>query len=162
MLCSSILTSLLLGLEPILFAFFGREELDLVNLHVHFFEKEAVSRHAITLSEHDDVTNDNIPVQDGNACTTSSSKHIAHIVLDFILKKQELLLLAPITERLNQASEEDGEPDGGSVDEVDNVREEAESKTGSAEEDKDLHIEFVKLVPEDGPESTNSWERADV
>jgi len=48
------------------------EKLNLVHLHIHFFEEETVSGDAIAFAELDNVANDDVPVQDGLA-----SAHVA-------------------------------------------------------------------------------------
>lgn len=91
------------------------EELLLVNLHVHLSNEDAVSGDAVALAKNDDVAYDEVLAVDGLSGAHVSTEHIDFIVLDFLLKEQELLLLAPVAEGLDQTGEKDGECDGRGV-----------------------------------------------
>ena len=99
-------------------------ELFLVNLHIHLFEENAVGRDALTFAEKDDVTDHKVPVVNLLSRTAVATDNIDRVLLDLLLEHQELLLLAPVAERLNDASEEDSEGDGDRVNERDLIREE--------------------------------------
>lgn len=137
----------LLGREHI-----SREERKLVNLHVHLLKEHAIGWNAVTLSKEEDVTDDNFPVEDCLASACVATEHVTFVILDFILKKQELLLLAPIAESLDETSEENGKEDRDCVDKADRLGEEAKCEAGNTKDDQHLHVEFVKLILQDDPE----------
>ena len=88
------------------------ENLNLVNVHIHLLDKEAVSWDAVTLVKENDVTDDEVFDIDslgGAILATQDSDFLVH---DFGLETQELLLFAPVTESLNHSGKEDSEVDG--------------------------------------------------
>lgn len=91
-----------------------------------------------------------------------TTKYIHFIVLNLFLEEEELLLLAPVTEGLNQASEENSEEDCCRIHPGDIGREEAEDEAGGAQHKQDLHVELVKLVPEDVPEGADLGKRTRI
>ena len=121
LLGSHLLRSLQLILHLVLILLKWIEELELVDLHVHFLKQQAVSWDTVSLAKHDNITNDDILVQDCLGGAHGAAEHIAGICLDLILEPQELLLFAPITERLDQTCEQHGEPDRDSIEQVDGI-----------------------------------------
>ena len=82
-----------------------REEEFLVNFHVHLFDKHAISRHTVTLIKDYYVTDNEVFGVDGLRGTRLATEDHTLLILDFSAESQELLLLAPITEGLDQAGE---------------------------------------------------------
>jgi len=127
----------------------------LVDFHIHLGDENAVSGGAVTLFEQNDVADDEILAEDGLRGAHVTTEHINFVVLDFLLKEQELLLLTPIAEGLDQTSEQDSEGDRGSINPSDIVGEEGEEEAGSTKEQQNLHVELIELVPKDGPERSH-------
>ena len=84
-----------------------------------------------------------------------TSQHANGIILNLLLEQQELLLFAPVADRLDRTGEQDREQDGDGVDPADRGRVEAEEEAGDAEDKEHLHVELIELVPEDGPEGAS-------
>ena len=91
-----------------------------------------------------------------------ASKHINLVVLDLLLEKEELLLLTPVAEGLDQTGEKDGDEDGEGVDPRDGAREEAENEAGDTQPEKHLHVELIKLVPQNGKEGASFGQTAGI
>jgi len=91
-----------------------------------------------------------------------ASKHINLVVLDLLLKKEELLLLAPIAQGLDQTGKKDSDEDRGGVDPCDGITEEAQAEADETQEDEHLHVELIKLVPQDGEEGASFRQTAGI
>ena len=91
-----------------------------------------------------------------------ASKHVNLVVLDLLLKKEELLLLTPIAQGLDQTGEKDSDEDRGGVDPCDGITEEAQAEADKTQEDEHLHVELIKLVPQDGAEGASFGQTAGI
>ena len=83
----------------------------MVNLHVHLLDEHAVSRHTVTLIEDDDVTNNEVFDVDSLRSTVLATEDNTFLIHDFGAESQELLLLTPIAEGLDQAGESNSDID---------------------------------------------------
>ena len=116
-------------------------------------EKEAVSGDAITLVEQDDVADDEVLNVDSLAGAVLAAENLNLLVHDLLLEAQELLLLAPVAQSLDHASEDDGEEDGEGFEPLLALGgEDADDKHGNSEAEQDQNVDLIELVEEDGPE----------
>ena len=88
-----------------------REVLLLVNVHIHFFDKEAVSGDAIALLKEDDVTDDEVLDVDGLGSAVLASEDGHFLAHNFLAQFEELFLFAPVTDGLDGAGKKHGEED---------------------------------------------------
>ena len=130
-------------------------------MHVHLLDQDAVSGHAIALVEEDDVANDEIFAEDGLGGAVLAAEDSDLFVLDLVLEAQELLLFTPVAEGLDHGGKEDGEVDGDgfepllAVGSVLVLGEDADDEGDSGEDEEDLDVSLVKLVPQNLPEGAN-------
>jgi len=124
-------------------------------MHVHLFDKEAISWDAVTLVEVNDVTNNKVLDVDSLAGAILATEDSNFFVHDFLTESQELLLLTPVTESLDGSGEENGEVDGGSLDPRSFSSEDAQDEGDGGEDEQQDDIELIELVPKDGPEGAN-------
>lgn len=106
--------------------------------------------------ENDDITNDEVFVVDSLSGAFCAANDIDLIFLNFLCKEQELLFFTPITEGLDQASEQNSDEDRGRVDPGDLRGEEGKHKGGQTEGDEHDHVELVELIEQDIPESAHT------
>ena len=149
----------------LLFGHFGVHhvcvELFLVNLHIHFLNEEAVSGATVTLVKKDNVTNDEVLNIDGLGGSVGTTEDGNFFVHNFLTEAQKLLLFTPVAEGLDQSGENHGKVDRDGLEPlVLHVLEQADDQRGGTEDKKDLHVELVELVPQDGPERADSWQRS--
>ena len=126
-------------------------------MHVHLSDEEAVGGDAVTLVEQNDVTNNKVLGVDGLSGAVLATEHGDFLVHDLGLETQELLLFTPVTEGLDHGGKEDGEVDGDGLEPflAGISHEEADDEGDSGEDEEDLDVEFVELVPEDLPEGSH-------
>jgi len=86
-----------------------RIELLLVDAHVHLLNEQTVSRHAVALLQKDDVTDDQVLHIDCRGGAILAAKYSGFLIHDLRSQTQELPLLAPVAEGLDQAGENDCE-----------------------------------------------------
>ena len=161
----ALLVPLCVGVGALLDSVFGAhhvgEERLLVDVHIHFLDENAVGRDAVALVKEDDVANDEIFAVDGLGGSVLATKNSDLFVLDLILEAQELLLFTPVAECLDHGGKEDGEVDGDgfepllAVGSVIALGEDADDEGDSGEDEEDLDVPFVELVPKNLPESAN-------
>ena len=148
-------------LDSVLGAVHVGEERLLVDVHIHFLDENAVGRDAVALVEEDDVANDEIFAEDGLGGAVLAAEDSDLFVLDLVLEAQELLLFTPIAESLDHGGKEDGEVDGDgfepllAVGSVLALGEDTDDKGDSGEDEEDLDVPLVELVPKNLPESAN-------
>ena len=73
----------------------------LVNGDVHLVDQDAISRHAITLVNINNISNNEFPNRNTLNCSKCSSANGNVLVVDFVFETQELFLLNPVTESGN-------------------------------------------------------------
>jgi len=135
-------------------------ELLLINMHVHLLDKEAVSGDAVTLVEQNDVANNKVLNVDGLRGAVLATEYGDFLVHDLLLEAQELLLFTPVTEGLDHGGKEDGEVDGDGLEPLlaGISHEEADDERDGGEDQEDLDVEFVELIPENLPERSHARE----
>lgn len=132
-----------------------------VNFHIHLFDEVAVGGDAVTLLKKDDVANDEVLDEDGLGSAVVASKDSDFLSHDLLTQSQELSLFAPVTEGLNEASEEDGDEDRDTLNPLVGVLislEEGDDERGGSEAHQDNDVDLVELVKEDGPEGSDGRE----
>lgn len=83
----------------------------LVDVHIHFFDKDTVGGDAVALLEQDDVSNDKVLHKDGLGGAVLASKNSDLLTHDLLAELEELLLFTPVANGLDCAGEEHGEED---------------------------------------------------
>lgn len=78
----------------------------LVNLDVHFFDKNAVSWYSISLLDINKITYYKFSYWDGVACSMGSTVHYDSLIVDFIFKFQELELFNVVTDSGHNSCED--------------------------------------------------------
>ncbi len=136
-------------------------ELFLVDLHIHLLDEEAVGGATVTLVKKDNVTNDEVLNIDGLGGSVGTAEDGNFFVHNFLTEAQKLLLFTPVAKGLDQSGEKHGKVDRDGLEPlVLHVLEQADDQRGGTEDEKDLHVKFVELVPQDGPERADSWQRS--
>ena len=141
-----------------------RVDLLLVDMHIHFLDQDAVSGDAIALVEEDDVANNDILRVDSLGGAVLATKYDNLLILNLVLQAQELLLFTPVTEGLDHGGKEDGEVDGDrfepllAVDTFLLFGEDAHEQRDGGEDQEDLDVPLVELVPQDLPEGADGWQ----
>ena len=117
-------------------------------MHVHFFDENAVSGDTVALAEEDNVTNDQLANHNslgGAILTTEDSTLLVH---DFAAEAEELFLLTPVAEGLDESSEEHSEVDRDGLEPLPlDSLEEADHQGDRGEDQKEQDVELVELVP---------------
>lgn len=104
--------------DRVLLPSFGlsREVHALVHGDVHFLQKDAVSRHSVTLLDIDNITDHQLSNWNRLARPEGTSIHRDSLVINLILQLEVLMLFDPITCSSNKCSEEKTTVDGQRLD----------------------------------------------
>jgi len=126
-------------------------ELLLINVHVHLLDKKAVSWDAVALVEQDNVTDNQVFDVNSLGGAILATENGDLFVHNFGLEAQELLLFAPIATGLDRGSEEDSEVDRDRFEPLfaGVHHEKADDQGDGGEQQKDLDVKFVELIPKD-------------
>ena len=130
-------------------------------MHIHLLDQDAVGGHAIACVEKDDVANDEIFAVDGLGGAVLATEDRDFLILDLILEAQELLLFTPITEGLDHGGKEHGEVDGDgfepllAIHTVLTLSKDADDEGDRGEDEADLDVSLVELVPQNLPEGAD-------
>lgn len=132
-------------------------KLSLVDVHIHFLDKEAISGDTVTLVEEDDIAYNEIFAIDSLGSAVLTTQNSDFLVHDLGLEAQELLFFAPVAEGLDKGGKEDGKVDGDRLKPLLGVGifrlgEDTDDEGDSGEDEKDNNILLVELILEDLPE----------
>ena len=124
----------------------------LVHEHVHLFDQDAVGWDLITGLEHNNIANDEIGCENLLGGSILASEDGDFLVLDLTLESEELRFLSIVTDGLDEASEEDGKVDGDTFNPgVGGLGEQGEDQENGGNNEEELDVELVELVPKNGP-----------